>query len=176
MPSSGQGGGGSGQSATTLTNSQQQSVTLYQAGSYCPGSYSLTNFQLTASSDVLVQSGTDTISGSIPGASGTMPSTNSGVSTYSLAQSSSQSQSTSLQEKGQNSQGDLQLSLVSMTLDGVYSTSSTRSSGDSNTQGDDNMTVTGRPRATTTCRRSAATVLVRCRCPAMTTTASPTVS
>ena len=49
-----------------------------------------------------------------------------------------------MQEKGQSSQGTLQLGLVSMTLGGQYSTTAQRSSGSAYTTGLDCSTVSGR--------------------------------
>ncbi len=139
-----------GQEIATETQISTISVQLsiYQAGKYGPTGYDLSSYQLNASSDSdssddLEQNGTETISGSITDASGTMPSSYSGVSSNSLSQHSLQTQWADLQEKGKTSNGTLQLGLVSMTLDGEYSTNSRRSSGSVYTQGLDCTTVTG---------------------------------
>ncbi len=138
---------GLGVSLETQTGSLSDQLTIYQAGTAGPTGFNLSSFQLTAttysgSTVALSQKSTDSVSGSISDASGTVPSNYKGLSTSSLIQNSTQSQSAALDEKGTFGNGSLQLGLVSMTLDGQFTSSSRSSSSNSYTEGNDSTSVT----------------------------------
>ncbi len=139
---------GLGTSLETQITIASGDLAMYQAGQYNTRSgLNLSSFQLTASTynrttDTLTQEGNETVSGSITDASGTVPSSYTGLSSTNLSQNSSQTQSAGLDEKGKTSNGTLQLGLVSMTLDGQYKSSSRSVSNTNNTEGGDLTTIT----------------------------------
>ncbi len=134
-------------SQDTQSNTLANRLTIYQAGQISQGNWSLSSYQLTASSyntasDALQQNGRNAVSVNSTTATGTMPNSYSGTNTTSLTQTTLQLLAANLKEKGSYSNGSLQLGLVSMTLDGS-STAGTRSTNNNSyTQGQDSITIT----------------------------------
>ncbi len=139
---------GVGYSQETQSSSQDSDFTLYQAGQYGHGSYSLSSFNLSqngvySSSDVLKQSSQDTVNTTVT-LGNSQVTLVSGTASTSLTQNTSQSQSSNLLEKGTynyGGQNGLYLSQVSISLSGNYTASSSRRNYDNSNDGNDYTSV-----------------------------------
>ncbi len=139
---------GVGYSQETQSSSQDSDFTLYQAGQYGHGSYSLSSFNLNqsgvySSSDALKQSSQDTVNTTVT-LGNSQVTLVSGTASTSLTQNTSQSQSSNLLEKGTYNYGGqtgLYLAQVSISLSGNYTVSSIRKNYDNSNDGNDYTSV-----------------------------------